>query len=70
MNFERRLRNLPDFPCKLAFYVSQGFGDREIAKRCGVTYQAVRSELWRMRNRLGFDGTRISLALAIRKAIA
>ena len=70
MRFERRLRELPKFHLKLAFYLSQGMGDKEIAEKCGVTYQRVRSEMWRMRNRLGFDGTRINLALEILRAIA
>ena len=68
-NFDQSLRALPPRLACLAFFLSQGLGDHDIAVRTGSSYNAVKRLVWRIRNRLGFDGTRINLALAIREAI-
>jgi DNA-binding CsgD family transcriptional regulator len=54
----------------IMFYVSQGFDTAQIASEMGITYQTVKGELYRVRNKLGHDGAYIQLMLRIRQAIA
>jgi len=68
--FDAQLRSLSLREMVIMFYVSQGFDTAQIASEMGITYQTVKGELYRVRNKLGHDGAYIQLMLRIRQAIA
>lgn len=67
--FNDELRKLPKAVAEVAFYISQGLSDKEICKRRGTAMRTTAAQIEKLKDRTGFDGNRLNLMLAIRKAI-
>jgi DNA-binding NarL/FixJ family response regulator len=70
MFFGEELRELTPRQMEAAFLVSRGLSDAEMAATMGCRECTVKKHLQVIRERLGFDGSRLNLALAILKEIA
>lgn len=70
MFFRDELRKLTPRQMETAFLLSQGLSDAKMAAAMGCRRCTVHKHLQVIRERLGFDGSRLNLALAILKEIA
>lgn len=67
--FNAELRKMPKALSEVAFYLSQGFSNQQISDWRGTSVHTTRLYLQDIRERLGFDGSRLNLMFAILKAI-
>jgi DNA-binding CsgD family transcriptional regulator len=69
-NFDKKLREITPHKMRVAFWISQGLSNTEIAKRMGLQRSTIAGTIKNLRAELGFDGTRINFMFALLRAFA